>query len=101
MGNPRRDAFEYGVLITLTSGMAAAYAFLIAYSNLKEADGSRKKLPRVDLDAKVDLAEAWEEMKSVSKDIMWGQQQQQPQPPSAGAGSNSSQKPDEKGPAKK
>jgi len=55
--------------------MAAAYAFLIAYSNQKTPDGQRRKLPRVELDAKVDLGEAWAELKSVSKGMVFGQQQ--------------------------
>mmetsp|Transcript_2576 Transcript_2576/g.3683 ORF Transcript_2576/g.3683 Transcript_2576/m.3683 type:complete len:101 (-) Transcript_2576:407-709(-) len=63
MGNPRRDAFEYGVLITITSSMAAAYAFLLVYSNQTGADGKRQKIPKVNLDDSVDLSQAWEDMK--------------------------------------
>lgn len=70
-GNPRRNAFEYGVFITLTTTMAASYAFLIAYSGQRTPEGQRRGLPRVDLDAKVDVGEMWEEMKSVSKSMIW------------------------------
>ena len=70
-GNPRRDAFEYGVFITLTSAMAASYAFLIAYSGQRTPEGERRGLPRVDLDAKVDVAEMWDELKSVSRSMIW------------------------------
>ena len=63
MGNPRRDAVEYGVLITITTSMAAAYAFLLAYSNQTGADGKRQKLAKVNLDEAVDLSKAWEDMK--------------------------------------
>ena len=73
MGNPRRDAFEYGVLITLGTSMAAAYAFLIAYSSQRSPDGQRRKLPRVDLNEEVDIGKAWEDMKSVVSDMRWGQ----------------------------
>ena len=89
MGNPRRDAIEYGVLITLTASMATAYAILIAYSNQRTPDGQRRKLPRVELDKPVDLGEMWTEIKDFGRGIMSGgdqqrQQQQQPgrqQPP--------------------
>jgi len=74
MGNPRRDAFEYGVLITLGTSMAAAYAFLIAYSSQRTSDGQRRKLPRVDLNDEVDIGKAWEDMKSVVSDMRWGRQ---------------------------
>ena len=63
MGNPRRDALEYGVLMTITTSMAAAYAFLLAYSSQTGADGKRQKLPKVNLDESVDLAKAWEDVK--------------------------------------
>ncbi len=43
--------------------MAAAYAFLLAYSNQTGADGKRQKLPKVNLDEAVDLSKAWEDMK--------------------------------------
>lgn len=72
MGNPRRDAFEYGVLITLGTSMAAAYAFLLSYSNQRNPDGSRRRLPRVDLDEEVDLGKAWEDMKKVVGEMRWG-----------------------------
>ncbi len=63
MGNPRRDALEYGVLITITASMATAYAFLLAYSSQSTPDGQRRKLPKVNLDEAVDMGKAWEEMK--------------------------------------
>ena len=62
--SPRRDAIEYGVLVTLASGMAAAYGILIAYTSRREPDGERRRLPRVDLDEPVDLAAAWEDLKA-------------------------------------
>ncbi|KAL7431240.1 hypothetical protein ACHAXH_006991 [Discostella pseudostelligera] len=89
MGNPRRDAIEYGVLITLTTSMAAAYAVLIAYSNQRTPDGQRRKLPRVELDKPVDLGEMWAEMKDFGRGTLWrGDQQQQQQRPSPGSAGN-------------
>jgi len=86
MGNPRRDAIEYGVLLTLTASMAAAYAVLIAYSNQRTPDGQRRKLPRVELDKPVDLGAMWAEMKDFGRGTLWkGDQQQQQQRPSPGS----------------
>jgi hypothetical protein len=64
MGNPRRDAIEYGVLIGLTSSMAIAYGLLIAYTQQRDADGKRRRLPRVNLDESVNLGEVWDEMRN-------------------------------------
>ena len=64
MGNPRRDAFEYGVLCALGSAMAVAYGILIAYSQQRLPDGTRRKLPRVNLEESVDLGEALRELQN-------------------------------------
>jgi len=72
MGNPRRDALEYGVLITLGSSMAVAYGLLIAYTQQREPDGQRRRLPRVDLDASVDLREAWNELRDFGGGVVRG-----------------------------
>jgi len=77
MGNPRRDAFEYGVLLTLGTSMAAAYAFLIAYSSQKQPDGTRRRLPKVNLDDAFEPVRAWEELK-VS---IWDMARGRPSPP--------------------
>jgi len=53
--SPRRNAFEYGVLITLSTTMAASYAFLIAYGNQTNSEGKRRGIPKVDLDAEINL----------------------------------------------
>ena len=47
--------------------MAAAYAFLLAYSSQTGADGKRQKLPKVNLDESVDLAKAWEDVKETMR----------------------------------
>ena len=71
MGNPRRK-FEHAMFITLSTTMVSAFAFLIAYSRQPGQDGRPRGLERVELDDKVDLAEQWEELKSVSKGMIWG-----------------------------
>jgi hypothetical protein len=71
MGNPRRDAFEYGALMVLASSMAAAYGFLIAYSSQRNPDGTRRKLPKVNLQDEVDLRLAFEEMKDSIRGMSW------------------------------
>jgi hypothetical protein len=71
MGNPRRDAFEYGALMVLSSSMAAAFGFLIAYSSQKNPDGTRRKLPRVNLEDEVDLRQALMELKQSFSEISW------------------------------
>lgn len=77
MGNPRRDAIEYGVLVTLTASMAAGYAILIAHANQRTPDGQRRKLPRVELDKPIDLGEMWAEMKVFGRGMISSDEQQQ------------------------
>ncbi|KAL7460945.1 hypothetical protein ACHAXS_001380 [Conticribra weissflogii] len=64
MSNPRRNAFEYGVLVTLASSMAASYAILLAYAMSTDENGNRRKIPKVNLEDEIDLGKAWEEVKS-------------------------------------
>mmetsp|Transcript_30472 Transcript_30472/g.47709 ORF Transcript_30472/g.47709 Transcript_30472/m.47709 type:complete len:106 (-) Transcript_30472:1023-1340(-) len=87
MGNPRRDAVEYGVLITITTSMAASYAFLLAYSSQTGADGKRQKLPKVNLDESVDLGQAWEDMKVTMRGLnRWRSSGFSSSPPSSSGG---------------
>ncbi|KAL3791700.1 hypothetical protein HJC23_003957 [Cyclotella cryptica] len=71
MGNPRRDAFEYGALVLLAGSMAAAYGFLLAYASQRNPDGTRRKLPKVNLEEQVDLRKAWDDMKSSASRMSW------------------------------
>lgn len=64
MSNPRRNAFEYGVLVTLGASMAVSYAILLAYSSSTNSDGKRRKLPKVNLDDEIDLGQALADVKS-------------------------------------
>ena len=90
MGNPRRDAFEYGVLITLTTSMAAAYALLLAYASSTPSEGQRRKIPKVELDEKVDLGKAWEELKTNINSMRWGDRQSSFSDSNSSPASNSS-----------
>lgn len=81
-GSPRRAAFEYGVLITLGSTLAAAYGFLIVYANQRNADGQRRGLPKVHLDEEVDLGVAVEDLKQVVTGMLSGQTPEFPSKPS-------------------
>lgn len=71
MGNPRRDAFEYGALMVLSASMAVAYGFLLAYSSQKNPDGTRRKLPKVNLEDEVDLRQAFADLKQSVTDMSW------------------------------
>ena len=55
--------------MTITTSMAAAYAFLLAFSSQTDANGKRQKLPKVNLDDQVDLARAWEDVKETVRGV--------------------------------
>eukprot|EP00584_Thalassiosira_punctigera_P024812 CAMPEP_0172556356 /NCGR_PEP_ID=MMETSP1067-20121228/65688_1 /TAXON_ID=265564 ORGANISM="Thalassiosira punctigera, Strain Tpunct2005C2" /NCGR_SAMPLE_ID=MMETSP1067 /ASSEMBLY_ACC=CAM_ASM_000444 /LENGTH=79 /DNA_ID=CAMNT_0013345149 /DNA_START=31 /DNA_END=270 /DNA_ORIENTATION=+ len=65
--------------------MAAAYAFLIAISSQKNPDGTRRKLPKVNLDDSVDLNRAWEELKGMANSVRRGEAPSFPEGASRGA----------------
>lgn len=73
--SPRRNAFEYGVLITLSTTMAASYAFLIAYGNQTNSEGKRRGIPKVDLDAEINLNDVWIDMKKEARGMLFGRGQ--------------------------
>ena len=83
--SPRRNAFEYGVLITLSTTMAASYAFLIAYGNQTNSEGKRRGIPKVDLDAEINLNDVWIDMKKEVRGMLFGGRQGGS--PSSGGGS--------------
>lgn len=60
--NPRRDAIEYGVLMTLTTTMVAGLGMLL-YVNRTHPGG----LPKLDLDAPVDFKGAFRELQKMAK----------------------------------
>ena len=96
MGNPRRK-FEHAMFITLSTTMVSAFAFLIAYSRQPGQDGRPRGLERVELDDKVDLAEQWEELKSVSKGMIWGSSSSTPAAGNHGKSASASLDDDKKG----
>lgn len=65
MRNPRRDAIEYGVLLTLSTVMAGAMGLMIYLRKTPMEDGTPRKLETIDLDAPVDFARIWKELKHI------------------------------------
>mmetsp|Transcript_27368 Transcript_27368/g.33848 ORF Transcript_27368/g.33848 Transcript_27368/m.33848 type:complete len:92 (+) Transcript_27368:170-445(+) len=61
-GNPRRDAVEYGILMTLTTSMCGAVGLMLYMANAQPGGMSS-----VDLDAKLDFKTAWREIGQVAK----------------------------------
>mmetsp|Transcript_23768 Transcript_23768/g.22805 ORF Transcript_23768/g.22805 Transcript_23768/m.22805 type:complete len:95 (+) Transcript_23768:164-448(+) len=60
--NPRRNALEYGVLISLATGMTCAYGVMIYVFSTPGQDGKARDLRKVDLNAPVSLGEMWREL---------------------------------------
>lgn len=63
MRNPRRDAIEYGVLVTLTTMMAGAYGVIIYLGMTPDENGKPRKMEKVDLNAPVDIRGALRELR--------------------------------------
>lgn len=63
MRNPRRDAIEYGVLVTLTTMMVGAYGVMIYLGATPDENGKPRKLEKVDLNAPVDIRGALRELR--------------------------------------
>jgi len=52
--------------------MAASYAFLIAYGNQTNSEGKRRGIPKVDLDAEINLNDVWIDMKKEVRGMLFG-----------------------------
>jgi len=52
--------------------MAASYAFLIAYGNQTDSEGKRRGIPKVDLDAEINLNDVWIDMKKEVRGMLFG-----------------------------
>lgn len=52
--------------------MAASYAFLIAYGNQTNSEGKRRGIPKVDLDAEINLNDVWVDMKKEVRGMLFG-----------------------------
>jgi hypothetical protein len=63
-GNPRRDALEYGVLITVATSMTVMFG-IFAYIRCTEDPSNRQRL---DLNAPVNFGEAWRELQRYGRD---------------------------------
>jgi len=55
MRNPRRDAIEYGILVTLTTVMAGAYGVILYLGMTPDENGNPRKKMKVDLNEPVDI----------------------------------------------
>eukprot|EP00555_Chaetoceros_dichaeta_P010553 CAMPEP_0198256982 /NCGR_PEP_ID=MMETSP1447-20131203/6764_1 /TAXON_ID=420782 /ORGANISM="Chaetoceros dichaeta, Strain CCMP1751" /LENGTH=96 /DNA_ID=CAMNT_0043943759 /DNA_START=131 /DNA_END=421 /DNA_ORIENTATION=- len=65
MRNPRRDAVEYGILLTLSTAMAGAMGLMLYLKKTPAQDGTSRRLQKIDLDAPVDFAGTWKELKKI------------------------------------
>jgi hypothetical protein len=63
-GNPRRDALEYGVLLTVATSMTVVFG-IFAYIRCTEDPSNRQRL---DLHAPVNFGQAWRELQRYSRD---------------------------------
>jgi len=64
--------------------MAASYAFLIAYGNQTNSEGKRRGIPKVDLDAEINLNDVWIDMKKEVRGMLFGGSRQGGSPSSGG-----------------
>lgn len=60
-GNPRRDALEYGVLLTVATSLSVAFGLLV-YMKYNEDGENAPPRQRLNLNAPVDLQQAWREL---------------------------------------
>jgi len=63
--------------------MAASYAFLIAYGNQTNSEGKRRGIPKVDLDAEINLNDVWVDMKKEVRGMLFGSSSRGGPPPSS------------------
>ena len=64
MRNPRRDAIEYGILVTLTTAMAGAYGVILYLGMTPDENGNPRKKMKVDLNEPVDIGAALRALRS-------------------------------------
>lgn len=63
-GSPRRDAFEYGVLLFCATSLTAGIGLMLYMKN------TTKGLGEVDLNAPVDLRGAWNELLTLKRNAL-------------------------------
>ena len=66
--------------------MAASYAFLIAYGNQTNSEGKRRGIPKVDLDAEINLNDVWIDMKKEVRGMIFGSSRGGPSSRGSGSG---------------
>ena len=63
-GNPRRDALEYGVLLTVATSLSIGFGLLIYMKYNEDGENGRQRL---NLNAPVDFQQAWRELQSFGR----------------------------------
>lgn len=65
-GNPRRDAIEYGILLTVATSLSVGFGLLVymKYNEGGEGDPPRQRL---NLNTPVDLQQAWKELQQYGR----------------------------------
>lgn len=64
-GNPRRDAIEYGLLLTLTTTMTAGLGLLLYVAKTLPEEGQQH--PRLNLDAPMDFKGAFRTLQQFAR----------------------------------
>lgn len=65
-GNPRRDALEYGILLTVATSLSVGFGLLIFMKYNEDGENSPPR-QRLNLNAPVDLQQAWRELQTYGR----------------------------------
>jgi len=65
-GNPRRDALEYGILLTVATSLSVGFGLLIFMKYNEDGENAPPR-QRLNLNAPVDLQQAWRELQNYGR----------------------------------
>jgi hypothetical protein len=65
-GNPRRDAIEYGILLTVATSLSVGFGLLV-YMKYNEDGENGPPRQRLDMNAPLDLQQAWRELQNYGR----------------------------------
>lgn len=65
-GNPRRDALEYGILLTVATSLSVGFGLLV-YMKYNEGGEGAPPRQRLNLNEPVDLQRAWQELQQYGR----------------------------------
>lgn len=65
-GNPRRDALEYGILLAVATSLSVGFGLLV-YMKYNEDGVNSPPRQRLDMNAPLDLQQAWRELQSYGR----------------------------------